>query len=207
MGSGGGGESTTSAQHSPEMRALQQAALPEIKSMLQLNPLSSYAAWSPRQIAGSNPAYDMLFNQASQMGPALGGLNLIFGDNMQNGSGGMAVPTMGGNTGGVGTGAPMGGQGSAIPPPPPNYQPLNVQDIIQQQIAAQVTPAITQAVNQAAPPRNSILNGAYYDEYGNPHNMDPTKDAASYYNYFEKYNGPFISGGSVYGPDGQLLAS
>ena len=77
--SGGGGTSTTGAEHSPEMRALQQAALPEIRAMLQTNPLSTYAAWSPRQIAGSNPAYDMLFNQVPQMQSALGGLNLVFG--------------------------------------------------------------------------------------------------------------------------------
>ena len=78
------------------MRALQQAALPEIQAMLRSNPLSTYAAWSPRQIAGSNPAYDQLFAQAQQMGPALGGLNLIFGDAPQSGEGSMAVPNMGG---------------------------------------------------------------------------------------------------------------
>lgn len=150
------------------MRALQQAALPEIKAMLQSNPLSTYAAWSPRQIAGSNPAYDQLFAQAGRMGPALGGLNLIFGEpqtQIGDGGGSMAIPSMGGGTGS------MGGQGSTVAAPPPQFQPPNIQDIINQQVAAQVTPAVQTAVNTASPPRNSVQGSTYYDLYGNPHDL------------------------------------
>lgn len=152
MGSGGGGESTTSAQHSPEMRALQQAALPEIKAMLQANPLSTYAAWSPRQIAGSNPAYDQLFNLSNMFAPsAQRGMEMLWGtpqmptDSVGNN---LPMPNMGGTGGGTGQ---IGvGPDGTTPAPPPQFQPANVQDIVQQQIAAQVQPAVQKVVNQYA---------------------------------------------------------
>ena len=120
--------------------------MPQIQEMMRLNPLANYAAWSPRQIAGSNPAYNQLFNQASQMGPALGGLNLIFGDSMQDSGGGMAVPNMGGGAGGAGTGVPisgsMGGQTATPPPPPPQFQPMDIQSIINAEIQKQAAAAV-----------------------------------------------------------------
>lgn len=79
MGSGGGGTTTSSAAPSPQVEQLQKLALPQIEQMLKNNPLSNYSAWSPRQIAGSNTAYDMLFGAANRMEPALNGLELLFG--------------------------------------------------------------------------------------------------------------------------------
>lgn len=124
--------------------------MPEIRAMLQTNPLSTYAAWQPRQIAGSNPAYDMLFNQVPQMQSALGGLNLVFGGPQafpQSGDAGLSQPNfaMSGGTGGT-----MGGQGSNMPAPPPQFQPASIEDIVNQQVAAQVQPAVKRVADQYA---------------------------------------------------------
>ena len=131
--------------NTPQVEALQAAAMPQIQEMMRLNPLSNYASWSPRQIAGGNPAYNALFNQASRMGPALSGLELIFG-----GGGGapqsnsMAVPNMaGGGNPTTGGNNMIGGQTSGMPAPPPQFQAPNIQEIIQQQIAQQVGAATT----------------------------------------------------------------
>lgn len=182
------------------MRALQQAALPEIKAMLQANPLSTYAAWSPRQIAGSNPAYDQLFTQAANMGPALGGLNLIFGDGQTGaGGGGMSIPSMGGVAPITNVGPNMGGQGNTVPPPPPNYQPMNIQSIIQQQVA-------NAAANQATPSPNSIQGNTYYDAYGTPHPFDSINGLTGMPGYSLGPN-PTNTGWQVIDPNGSMIAT
>lgn len=123
---------------------------------MALNPLSRYAAWSPRQIAGSNPFYDQLFGAAQSAGPAVNSLNLLFGGTSPA-QGGMAVPNMGGSGGssGGGGGATTTGLGSDLitPAPPPQFQAANINDIINQQ----VTGAVQQQVAS-----NPTLQGAYY---------------------------------------------
>ena len=125
------------------MAQLQQAALPEIKRMMQLNPLSNYAAWQPREIAGTNPFYEQLFGTASQLGPANQGLNLIFGEPPAP-TGGAPAPSSGGGMTfmgsdvGSGSGAPTGG----VPAPPAQFQPMDIQSIVQQAIAAQTQSAL-----------------------------------------------------------------
>lgn len=155
------------------MEALQASALPQIQKMMNLNPLSNYAAWSPRQIAGSNPAYESLFQQASQMGPALGGLSYLFGGGTplsvegasggaSSGGDGMAVPYMGGyNASGTWT-------GGTTPTPPPQFQAQNIQDIVNSQVGDAVQQAVA---TYSQPPRNSVQGTTYYDMYGNPHDL------------------------------------
>jgi len=183
------------------MTQLQAAALPEIKRMMQLNPLSSYAAWSPRQIAGSNPAYEQLFAQANQMGPALGGLNYLFGGpTAQGGTDGMAIPNM---SGGSGTAT---GSGGTTPGAPPQFQPLDMQQIINEQVAAGMSPAIQQAVNQAAPPRNSIQGNTFYDMYGNPHPFDSINGLSGMPGYSLSPNSN-NTGWQVIDPNGSMVAT
>ena len=155
------------------MAALQQAALPEIKRMMELNPLSTYAAWQPREIAGTNPFYEQLFGATSRMGPAAQGLETIFGappaptSGAPSSSGGGGMTFMGSDVGSS-SGAPTGG----VPAPPPNFQPLDLQAVVQNQVQAALAPAVQQAVDRASPPRNSIQGTVFYDQFGNPHPFD-----------------------------------
>lgn len=58
-GSGGGGTTESYEKQSPEVAAVQRMAIPHLREMMSQNPLEQYAANQPRQIAGTNPAYEI----------------------------------------------------------------------------------------------------------------------------------------------------
>ena len=181
MGSGGGGQSTTSPQQSPEVQQLQATALPQIQAMLEQNPLSNYAAWQPRQVAGSNPFYDQLFQYAPSLAAPTQGYNVLFGGGSSGQGGGTATapaPSSGGEGGGYMGGSifptmPTGGalnltgvSEDSAPLPPPQFQSANIQDIIQQNVQS----ALDSAAHQAAAPFMT-LSGPVGDKFyinGNP---------------------------------------
>jgi len=202
MGGSGGGESTSGTVDTPEVAALKQRATQEIGSMLDLNPLSRFAGWQPREIAGTNPYYQQAFGMQTPASMAL------FGDQTAGypvtGGG---VPTMQAGQAGTNMAAMTmpftGGSGGTIPAPPGGYTPSSIQDVVNQQVAAAVNPAVQQAVNQAAPPRDTYQNGVYWDQYGIPHNPQNPGDSL-----FGAHGGDtwFVSGNNVYRPDGTMVS-
>lgn len=190
MGSGGGGTSQSQAVNTPEMAALQQAALPEIKRMMELNPLSTYAAWQPREIAGSNPFYDQLFSATSRMGPAAQGLETIFGEPPAP-TGGVPAPSSGGGLtfmgSDIGSSTPIVNSSTfpnSVPAPPAQFQPPDIQNIVQQAVQKQTQDAM------AFPADKKYLS---FDEKGVQHLVSDNDYNAQWGLYLDPATGEYFT--------------
>jgi hypothetical protein len=110
MGSGGGGNTTTTTQPTPEVSQLQASAIPQITSMVQQNPLASYANWMPRTMAGTNPFFEAMLGLTPSLAQPLQAMNTLYGP-QPSVFPGMPVPN-------VGPG-PYGPPTTTPGPPPP----------------------------------------------------------------------------------------
>jgi hypothetical protein len=111
MGGSGGGTTTSTTEATPEVRALQQFALPQIQQTLEQLPLSSFAQWMPRAIAGSNPFYEAAFGAVPSLAASMPAMKFLWGDQGPSVFPGMGLPNVGAG--------PYGPPTTTPPPPSP----------------------------------------------------------------------------------------
>lgn len=209
-GSGGGGETQSQVVDTPQVSALKTQAAGQIAEMLNLNPLSKYAAWQPREIAGSNPFYEQMFQTAPTLGNITPAMATLYGGGPTQVSGGqpmqpMQAPPLQGQAGGSGTvfGVPMssfsqGGQGSGLPQggvtvpqggitpqAPQGFTPVSIQQVVDQQVQNAIVPA----VNKAMPFRNQWVGDTWFDSTG--------QKFPTYGHYQDEMGRTFVNAGSV----------
>jgi len=136
-GSGGGGTTRTSTELSPQEEAAKGAALPHLTSLMGNLPLERFAAWSPRQVAGSNQYYEQVKGLTPYLASQTQAQESLFG---KQGQGATVFP-------GVSQGdiTAMGGPGSMSvpfgnqkPEVPLNFQAVDLNQIVMDQIRQQL---------------------------------------------------------------------